>query len=60
MSKKFHSNGHEQAAVISVAAGGVYSQKYHQEDNYDDANHAAFGHAAACFDWEEKWMSQCD
>lgn len=47
LSKEFHSDGHEQAALISVAAGGVYSQEHHQEDEYDDANHAAFGQAAA-------------
>lgn len=47
--------------MISVAAGGVYSQEYHQEDDDDDANHAAFGHAAAAhFDQREIWESQDD
>lgn len=54
LSKEFDGDGHEQATVISVAAGGVYSQEYHQEDDDDDANHAAFGHAAAAhFDRRE-------
>lgn len=48
MSKEFHSDGHKHATVISVAAGDVYSQEHHQEDEYDDANHAAFGQAARC------------
>lgn len=47
LTKEFHSDGHEQAAAVSVAAGGVYHQEYHQEDHHDDASHAAFGHAAA-------------
>lgn len=51
--KNFHSNGHEQATMISVAAGCIYNQEYHQEDEYDDANHGAFGHAAAYFGWTE-------
>ena len=45
--KEFHSDGHEQAAVISVAAGGVYYQEHHQEDDHDDADHTAFSHTAA-------------
>lgn len=54
LSKEFDSNGHEQAAVISITAGGVYNQEHHQEDEYDDANHAAFGHTApAHFDQGE-------
>lgn len=61
LSKELHSDGHEQAAVISITAGGVYNQEYHQEDEYDDANHAAFGHAApAHFDQREIWESQED
>lgn len=47
VSKEFHSNGHEQATVISVAAGGVYYQEHHQEDDHDGANHTAFSHTAA-------------
>lgn len=46
LSKDLHGDGHQQAAVISVAAGGVYHQEYHQEDHHDDGNHVAFGHAA--------------
>lgn len=51
--KNFHSNGHEQATMISVAAGRVYNQEYHQEDEYDDANDGAFSHVAAYFGWTE-------
>lgn len=47
VSKQFHSDGHEQAAVISVAAGGVYYQEHHQEDDHDGADHTAFSHTAA-------------
>ena len=46
VSKEFHSYEHEQATLISVAAGGVYYQEHHQEDDHDDANHGAFSHTA--------------
>ncbi len=49
LSKDFHSNGHEQTAVIFVAAGGVHRKEYQQEDQYDDASHTAFGHAVTHF-----------
>lgn len=61
LSKEFHSDGHEQAAAISIAASDVYHQEYHKEDQHDDANHAAFGHALAVhFDGRERWKSQDD
>lgn len=61
LSKEFDGDGHQQAAAISVAAGGVDHQENHQEDQHDDANHAAFGHAAAAhFDRRERWKSEDD
>lgn len=45
LSKELHRDGHEQAAVISVAAGDVNHQEYHQENHHDDGNNPAFGHA---------------
>lgn len=45
LAKEFHANGHEQATVISVAAGGIHSQEYQQEENNYDANNTALGHA---------------
>lgn len=53
--KELHGNAHEQAAVVSVAAGGIDSNEYHQEDDHDDANHSAFGHAA--LGWWERGKS---
>lgn len=47
LAKEFYSNGHEQATVVSVAAGGIHGQEYQQEEDNDDANDTAFGHAAA-------------
>lgn len=49
LAKEFYGNGHEQATVISVAAGGIHSQEYQQEEDNHDANNATFGHAAAHF-----------
>lgn len=59
LSEEFHSDGHEKATVIFVAAGGVYCQENHQENDHDDANHAAFGHTAA-FNWEQRGQSMDD
>lgn len=49
LAKEFHGDGHEQATVVSVAAGGIHGQEYQQEEDYDDGDNAAFGHAAAHF-----------
>ena len=54
LSKDFHIDGHEQATVVSVAAGGVNHQEHHQKDHHDDANHAALGHTAGHFVWRER------
>lgn len=47
--------------MVPVAACGVHSQEHHQEDDYDNADNAAFGHAAAHFSqkgqrWQTKWL----
>lgn len=61
LSKEFDGDGHEQATAISIAAGGVDHQENDQEDHHDDANHAAFGHAAAAhFDRRERRKSEDD
>lgn len=49
LAKEFYGDGHEQATVVSVAAGGIHGQEYQQEEDYDDGDNAAFGHAAAHF-----------
>lgn len=54
LSEQLHSDGHEQTTAVSVAAGGIYHQKHNHENDHDDANHAAFGHAAAHFKGKEK------
>lgn len=41
--------------MVSVAAGGIDSNEYHQKDDHDDANHSAFGHAA--LGWWERGKS---
>lgn len=53
LAKDFHCNGHEQATVVSVAAGGIHGQEYQQEEDNHDADNTAFGHAAAHFNGAE-------
>lgn len=47
LAKDFHSDVHEQATLVSVAAAGIHGQEYQQEEDCDDGDNATFGHAAA-------------